>query len=104
MKLQKNVVYVFILAMLIYFASVAMYVVNSIYMLDDRVFLITRILMILCLLVFFWIELRIKAIEKNEEISGLKIELFSSFEPFRKVCMGFSVGILLLLLILDFVR
>lgn len=104
MKLQKNVVYVFILAMLIYFASVAMYVVNSIYMLDDRVFLITRILMILCLLVFFGIELRIKAIEKNEEISGLKIELFSRFESFRKVCMGFSVGILLLLLILDFVR
>ena len=104
MKLQKNVVYVFILAMLIYLASVAMYMVNSIYMLDDRVFLITRILMILCLLVFFLIELRIKAIEKNEEISGLKIELFSRFESFRKICTGFSIGILLLLLILDFVR
>lgn len=53
MKLQKNMVYVFILATLIYFASVAMYAVNCIYMLDDRVFLITRILMMLCLFVFF---------------------------------------------------
>ena len=86
MKLQKNMVYVFILATLIYFASVAMYAVNCIYMLDDRVFLITRILMMLCLFVFFLIELGSKAIAKNEEINASKIELFSRFEIFSKIC------------------
>ena len=102
MKLQKNMVYVFILATLIYFASVAMYAVNCIYMLDDRVFLITRILMMLCLFVFFLIELGSKAIAKK--INASKIELFSRFEIFSKICIRFSIVILVLLVIWNLIR
>ena len=104
MKLQKNVVYVFILVALIYFASVGVYVVNSIYMLDDKVFLLTRVLMMLCLLVVFLIGLRIKMIVKKEGSTGLKIALFGRFESFCKICTICSVGILGVLLIFDLIR
>ena len=104
LKLQKNVIYVFSIAMVIYFASVGTYIVNSICMLDSGVFLVTRILMACSLCVFFLMELEIRKIEKNEEINDFKIRAFRSFDFFRKICTGFSVVALILLLIWDMVR
>ena len=103
LKLQKNVIYVFCMAMVIYFASVGTYIVNSICMLDSRVFLVTRILMACSLCVFFLMELGIRKIEKKEEINDLNISAFRNFDSFRKICTGVSVAALIFLLIWDMV-
>ena len=45
-----------------------------------------------------------KAIAKNEEINASKIELFSRFEIFSKICIRFSIVILVLLVIWNLIR
>lgn len=73
-------------------------------MLDARVFLVTRILMICSLCIFLLIGLGIKKIAKTEEINDFKIHLFGRFEAFCKICTVFSVGILVLLVIWDMIK
>mgnify|MGYP006939763681 CR=1 FL=1 len=99
--IKKNMVYVFCVAMLIYFASLSVYLISSFYLSDSRVFLITRILMVCSLCVFFLIELNIKKIAENEEVTQSKIDRFSRFDVFRKVCTVLCIGVLVVLLIRD---
>ena len=99
--IKKNIVYVFFAAMLIYFASVGVYLINSIYMLNGRVLLAAKILMVCSLCVFLLIALGLKTIAKNEEITQSKMELFGRFEFFSKICTMFSIGVLVMLLIRD---
>ena len=99
--IKKNIVYVFLAAMVIYFASVGAYLINSIYMLDRRIFFAARILMVCSLCIFLLIELNIKRIGENEEISQSKVDMFSRFEIFRKICTALCIGALVVLLIRD---
>lgn len=99
--IKKNIVYVFWAAMLIYFASLGVYLINSFYLSDSRVFLITRILMICGLCASFLIELNIKKIAENEKITQSKMDRFSRFDFFRKICTVLCIGALVVLLIRD---
>ena len=101
--IKKNKVYVFFAAMLIYFASVGVYLINSIYTLNSRVVLVAKILMVCSLCVVLLIALSLKTIAKNEEITQSKMELLGRFEFFRKICTVFCIGILVMLLIRDMI-
>ena len=87
--------------MLTYFVSLGAYLINSIYMSDSRVFLITRILMACSLCVFLMIGSKIKTIAEKEAINQSKIDFFNRFDALRKICTVVCIGILVVLLIRD---